>query len=54
VNKEEVPTVKSLPVKKRVRPLLLGNILDDKVKSYIRAVREAGGVITSLLLPQPL
>jgi hypothetical protein len=41
---KEAPTVKNLPVKKRGRPLLLGNILGDKVKSYIRSVREAGGV----------
>lgn len=39
--------VKSLPVKKRGRPLLLGEKLDDEVKCYIRAVRERGGVITT-------
>lgn len=41
--------VKSLPMKKRGRPLLLGKKLDDKVKSYIRAVRECGGVITTAI-----
>ena len=35
--------MKSLPVKKRGRPLLL----DDDVKSYVKAVREASGVITT-------
>lgn len=40
-------TVKSLPVKKRGRPLLLGEKLDSQVKSYIQAVREGGGVITT-------
>ena len=39
--------MKSLPVKKRGRPLLLGTKLDDDVKSYVKAVREAGGVITT-------
>ena len=39
--------VKSLPVKKRGRPLLLGEELDTAVKNYIKAVRDAGGVITT-------
>ena len=33
--------VNSLPVKKRGRPLLLGDKLDSDVKSYVLAVREA-------------
>lgn len=39
--------VQVLPVKKRGRPLLLGGKLDSEVKSYIRAVREGGGVVTT-------
>ena len=35
----EAVVVKELPVKKRGRPLLLGEKLDQKVKSYIKAVR---------------
>ncbi|SMN02226.1 hypothetical protein SPONN_625 [uncultured Candidatus Thioglobus sp.] len=46
---KDAPNIKALPVKKRGRPLLLGTSLDDEVKSYIRAVREAGGVITSAI-----
>ncbi len=40
-------SVKSLPVKKRGRPLLLGETLDGQVQSYIKSVREGGGVITT-------
>ena len=40
-------TITSLPVKKRGRPLLLGEKLDSHVKSYIRAIREGGGVVTT-------
>ena len=40
-------TIKSLPVKKRGRPLLLGEKLDLQVKSYIQPVHEGGGVITT-------
>ena len=43
----ESDIVKSLPVKKRGKPLLLGEKLDSKVKSYIPAVREKGGVVTT-------
>ena len=42
-------TVTSLPVKKRGRPLLLGEKLDEDVKQYLRAVREGGGVITTVI-----
>ena len=38
--------VTSLTVKKRGRPLLLGEKLDEQVKHYLKAVREGGGVIT--------
>ena len=41
--------VKSLPVKKWGRPLLLGEKLDTEVKCYIQAVREGGGVITTAI-----
>ena len=40
-------TINSLPLKKRGRPLLLGEKLDSEVKSYIQAVRERGGVVTT-------
>ena len=39
--------VKALPLKKRGRPLLLGSKLDEDVQKYIRAVRAAGGVVTT-------
>ena len=39
--------VKSVPVKKRGRPFLLGEELDTAVKSYVKAVCEAGGVVNA-------
>ena len=42
-------SVKSLPIKKRGRPLLLGEKLDSEVKCYIQAVREGGAVITTAI-----
>ena len=42
-----VITVESLPIRKRGRPLLIGETLDEEVKAYIREVRNLGGVITS-------
>ena len=42
-------SVKSLPSKKRGRPLLLGEKMDKEVKSYICAVREGGGVVTTAI-----
>ena len=42
-------SVKSLPVKKCGRPLLLGEELDTQVKHYIQAVREGGGVINTAI-----
>ena len=45
----EEPIVKCIPLKKRGRPLLIGEKLDTEVKSYIRAVRECGGVITTAI-----
>ena len=41
--------VTSLTVKKRGRPLLLGEKLDEQVKHYLKAVREGGGVITTAI-----
>ena len=38
-------SIKSLPVKKRGRSLLLGEELDTEVKHYIRAVHKGGGII---------
>ena len=42
-------SMKSLPSKKRGQPLLLGEKMDTEVKSYISAVREGGGVVTSAI-----
>ena len=42
-------SVKFLAVKKRGRLLLLGEKLDTKVKCYIQAVHEGGGVITTAI-----
>ena len=47
----------ALPVKRRGRPLLLSESLDNEVKSYVGRVRKGGGVITTSiisLLLQPL
>ena len=41
--------VTSLPSKRRGRPLMLGEKLDMKVKSYFQAVRERGGVLTTAI-----
>ena len=41
------PDVQVLPTAKRGRPFLLGEKLDGQTQAYIRAVREAGGVITT-------
>ncbi len=46
---ESDATVKSLPIKKRGKPLLLGEKLDSEVKTYIHAVREEGGVVTTAI-----
>ena len=43
-------SVKSLPVKKCGRPLLLAEQLETEVKCYINAVREVGGVITTTII----
>ena len=42
--------IKSLPVKKRGRPLLLGEQLDTAVKNYIKADRHAGGVFNTSIM----
>ena len=36
-----------LPMKKRGRPLLLGDEVDAKVQAYLRKVRQVGGAVTS-------
>ena len=43
--------MKSLPSKKRGRPLLLGEKMDTDVKNYIsaHAVRKGGGVVTAAI-----
>ena len=38
--------ITSLPSAKRGRPLMLGEQLDSQVQSYIRALRDEGGVVT--------
>ena len=43
-------SVKSLPVKKCGRPLLLGEKLETEVKCYTNVVREEGGVITTTII----
>ena len=42
--------VHSIPQKKRGRPLLLGNELDDRVKKYIKDVRAAGTPIDTTVV----
>ena len=42
--------VHSIPQKKRGRPLLLGNELDDRVKRYIKDVRAAGTPIDTTVV----
>jgi len=42
--------VHSIPQKKRGRPLLLGNELDDRVKRYIKEVRAAGTPIDTTVV----
>ena len=39
-----------LPLKKRVRPVLLGEYLDNKLQLYVKKVREGGGVLTARIL----
>ena len=39
--------VRLLPMKKRGRPVLLGEVLDVKVQQYLRRVRERGGVVSA-------
>ncbi len=46
----EEPDIDVIPLKKRGRSLLIGDVLDNKVKMYIRCVREWGGVITSSIV----
>ena len=45
----ESAVVKRLPVKKRGRPLLIGEKLDGEVKAYIRAIRGMGEVVTTTI-----
>ena len=48
-NGEADAPVTCLTLKKRGKPLLLGEKLDEDVKHYLRAVREGGGVITTAI-----
>ena len=47
---EALPDVQVLPECKKGRPLLLGEKLDWKLKSYVCAVREAGGPVTTTIV----
>ena len=42
--------VKSLPVAKMGRPLLLGEDLDKKVQNYLFSLRDVGGVINTVIV----
>ena len=42
--------IKTLPVKRRGRPLLLGESLDNEVKSYMGRIHKDGGVITTSIV----
>ena len=42
--------VKTLPVTKMGRPLLLGEDLDVKVQNYLFALRDVGGVINTAIV----
>ena len=44
---ENDTAVLELPAKKRGRPLLLGEVLDQKVKSYVIAMRSRGAVVNT-------
>lgn len=44
---EDEGEVTSLPLKKRGRPVLLGEELDSMVQQYLTKVREGGGVVTA-------
>ena len=44
---EDLEDIEALPEKKRGRPLLLGDVLDEKVQLYLRKVREAGGTVSA-------
>ena len=43
---EDDVDVTVLPWKKRGRPVLLGEELDEKMKMYLQKVRDGGGVVT--------
>ena len=37
-------------MKKRGRPVLLGEVLDTKVQQYLRRVRDGGGVVSARIV----
>ena len=45
-----VISIETLSVKRRERPLLLRESLDNEVKSYLGHIRKGGGVITALII----
>ena len=48
-NGEELP-IKDLPQKKRGRPLLLGEQLDNQVEKYLKTLRDKGGVVNTAIV----
>ncbi len=42
--------INKVPMRRRGHPLLLGEILDNEVKEYIKNLREAGAVINSAIV----
>ena len=45
--KDDEGEVTFLPEKKRGRPVLLGDELDEKVQVYLKKIREGGGVVSA-------
>ena len=50
---EDDGDVTVLPLKKRGRPVLLGEDLDSKVQLYLKKVRERGGVVSAITAMAP-
>ena len=47
---EDDGEVSALPSKKRGRPVLLGQELDQKVQLYLKKVREGGGAVSTRIV----
>ncbi|MCH9717517.1 MAG: hypothetical protein K0U52_10595, partial [Gammaproteobacteria bacterium] len=39
--------ISTLPTKKRGRPFLVGDLIDNQVQSYLKKIREHGGIVTA-------